>query len=77
MSGYVRVEQVIRLDVPKDTLDKRTAEVDDAWIVRELRNKEIADAATAVEVHPTSVFFVLTLSVDGRIQEEVGGHRDR
>ena len=68
MAGFVRVVGVRRLEVPQAEHDSRVGEVDDIWIVREMKKRSYSDSATALEVHRTSVI-VLTLSADGGVQK--------
>ena len=68
MAGFVRVVGVWRLEVPQAEHDLRVGEVDDIWIVREMKKRAYSDSATALEVHRTSVI-VLTLSADAGVQK--------
>ena len=73
MAGFVKVKCVRRMEVAPESVDNRSGrETDDVWIKMFLKgamSKE--DSATALEVHRT-LFLVLTLSADARVQEETG-----
>ena len=73
MAGFFKVKYVRRMEVPPEHVDTRSGrETDDMWIKMFLKGMMFKeDSATALEVHRT-LFLVLTLSADARVQEETG-----